>query len=178
MSSMTWARLVLSSATLLYWTWLAPWCHLVGSYHHYSYVQEWSAGSTLHYRAALYRPACLASASVMHERALKTRDPTCVPRAANPFFIDVVPSPSGAVWHMAAQELPSQEGRAQSQGTRGSAGAHLSTEVRYGGAGHVVAPEATSAGRCGHMVAPELTSQEGRARNQGAHGSVGSHLST
>jgi hypothetical protein len=43
---------------------------------------------------------------------------------------------------------------------------------------HVVAPEATSAGRCGHVVAPELTSQEGRAQNQEAHGSAGAHLST
>jgi hypothetical protein len=34
-------------------------------------------------------------------------------------------------------------------GPRGSTGAHLSKEVRSGAAGHVVAPELTSAGRCG-----------------------------
>jgi hypothetical protein len=50
---------------------------------------------------------------------------------------------------VAAPELPSQEGRAWSHGTHGSAGAHLSTEVRSGAAGHVVALEPTSAGRCG-----------------------------
>jgi hypothetical protein len=50
----------------------------------------------------------------------------------------------GAVGHVAAPELPSQEGRARSQGTRGSARAHLSTEVRSGAAGHVAAPELTS----------------------------------
>jgi hypothetical protein len=66
----------------------------------------------------------------MHERALETRKPSCVPRAAKPFFIHVVHSPPGAVGHVAAPELPSQEGRAQSRGTRGSTGAHLSNEVR------------------------------------------------
>jgi hypothetical protein len=54
-----------------------------------------------------------------------------------------------AVGHVAALELPSQEGRAQSPGTRGSAGAHLSKEARFGAEGHVAAPELTSARRRG-----------------------------
>jgi hypothetical protein len=51
--------------------------------------------------------------------------------------------------HMAAPELPSQEGRARRHETCGGAGAHLSKEARSGAAGHVVVPEPTSAGRCG-----------------------------
>jgi hypothetical protein len=35
----------------------------------------------------------------------------------------------GAVGHVAAPELPSKEGRAQSPGTRGGSGAHLCREV-------------------------------------------------
>jgi hypothetical protein len=42
-----------------------------------------------------------------------------------------------------------QGGEARSHVTRGSTGAHLSKEVRSEAAGHVVAPEPTSAGRCG-----------------------------
>jgi hypothetical protein len=63
----------------------------------------------------------------------------------------VTPVPISGVrcGYVAASELTSQEGRARSQGTRGSAGAHLSTEVRSGAVGHMVAPEPTSAGRCG-----------------------------
>jgi hypothetical protein len=54
--------------------------------------------------------------------------------------------------HVAAPELPSEEGKAPSRGTRGSAGAHLSTEVGSGATGHVVAPELTLSRRQG----PEL----------------------
>jgi hypothetical protein len=43
----------------------------------------------------------------MHERDLETREPSYVPRAAKPFFISVVHSPSGGVGHVAAPELPS-----------------------------------------------------------------------
>jgi hypothetical protein len=96
-----------------------------------------------------------ACASVTHERALETREPSYVSRAAMPFFISVVhtwqhrSSPlrkvePRAVGHVAAPELPSQEGRARSPGTRGSVGAHLSKEARSGAAGHVAAPELTS----------------------------------
>jgi hypothetical protein len=80
--------------------------------------------------------ACMtAGASVTHERALETCEPIYVPRAAKPFFIPVVHSPPGAVGHVAAPELPSQEGRALSRGTRGSTGAE----------GHMTMPELTSA---------------------------------
>jgi hypothetical protein len=83
----------------------------------------------------------------MHERALKTCEPSCLPRAAKPFFILVVHSHLGAVGHVAAPELPSQEGRARSRGIRGSTGAHLVKEARSGAEGHVAAPELTSARR-------------------------------
>jgi hypothetical protein len=42
-----------------------------------------------------------------------------------------------------------QGDEAQSHGPCGSTGAHLSKEVRPRAAGHVVAPEPTSTGRCG-----------------------------
>jgi hypothetical protein len=42
-----------------------------------------------------------------------------------------------------------QGGEVRSHGPHGSTGAHLSEEVRSEAAGHVVAPEPTSAGRCG-----------------------------
>jgi hypothetical protein len=42
-----------------------------------------------------------------------------------------------------------QGGEFQGHVTRGSTGAHLSKEVRFRAAGHMVAPEPTSAGRCG-----------------------------
>jgi hypothetical protein len=54
-----------------------------------------------------------------------------------------------AVGHVAAPELPSQEGRARSHGTHGSIGAHLIKEARTGAEGHVAAPEPTSARRRG-----------------------------
>jgi hypothetical protein len=70
------------------------------------------------------------------------------------------------VGHVVAPELPSQEGRVRSHGTRDStgahivkeatsgaeghvaAGAHLSKEVRSGAVRHVVTLEPTSIGRC------------------------------
>jgi hypothetical protein len=70
-----------------------------------------------------------------------------VPRAAKPFFIPVVHSPLEAMGHVVAPELPSQEGRAQSHRTHGSAGSHLSKEVRSGAEGHMAAPELTSSRR-------------------------------
>jgi hypothetical protein len=79
----------------------------------------------------------------MHEHALETREPSCVPRAAKPFFILVVHSPPGIVRHVATPEFPSQEGRALSRGTRGSTRAHLIKEARSGAEGHVAAPELT-----------------------------------
>jgi hypothetical protein len=80
---------------------------------------------------------------------METHEPNCMPREAKAFFIPVVHSPPGALGHMAALELPSQEGRAQSHGTRGSTRAYLIKEVGTGAEGHVAAPELTSARRRG-----------------------------
>jgi hypothetical protein len=104
-----------------------------------------------------------------------------VPRAAKPFFIPVVHSPPGAVGHVASPELPSQEGRAQSPGTRGSAGAHLSKEARSGAAGHMAAPELTSARRRGSELRDtwwrrSLPQQGGKVRGSGTRGGSGAHL--
>jgi hypothetical protein len=86
---------------------------------------------------------------VMHERALKTREPSCMPRAAKPLFIPVVHSPPGAVGHVVATELPSQEGKARSHGTCVSTRAHLIKEARFKAEGHVAVSELTSARRRG-----------------------------
>jgi hypothetical protein len=67
----------------------------------------------------------LPGASVSHERALETCEPSCVLGAARPFFIAVVHSPLWAVGYVAALELSSWRGRAKSHGTRGSTGTHL-----------------------------------------------------
>jgi hypothetical protein len=80
---------------------------------------------------------------------MEARESNCAPRAAKSFFIPVVHSPLGAVEHVATPELPSQEVRARSPGTRGNARAHLSKEARFEAAGHVTAPELTSARRRG-----------------------------
>jgi hypothetical protein len=61
----------------------------------------------------------------MHERALETREPSCVHRVAKPLFILMVYSPPGAAEYMVAPELPSHESRAPSCGTRDSTGAPL-----------------------------------------------------
>jgi hypothetical protein len=45
---------------------------------------------------------------------METREPSCVPRAAKPFFIPVVHSPLGAKGQVLAPELPSQKGRTPS----------------------------------------------------------------
>jgi hypothetical protein len=70
-----------------------------------------------------------------------------VPRAAKPFFIHLDHSPPGAVGHVVAPELPSQEGRARSRETHGGIGAHLSKEVRSEAVEHVAALELTSTRR-------------------------------
>jgi hypothetical protein len=77
--------------------------------------------------------ACLAGASVTHERALEICAPSCVPNTAKPFFIHVAHSPLGAMGYVAAPELSSWE-------------------AEHGAMGHVAAPESTSTGRRG----PEL----------------------
>jgi hypothetical protein len=104
-----------------------------------------------------------------------------VPRAAKPFFIPVVHTPSGAVGHMATPVLPSQEGRARSRGTRGSTGAHLSKEVRSRAEGRLAVPELASAKRRGpgswdtwqRQSSPQ---QGGEIRDRGTRDSTGAHL--
>jgi hypothetical protein len=54
----------------------------------------------------------LAGASVTHDHALNTCEPSCAPGAARPFFIPVVHSPLGAMGYVAASELSSQRGEA------------------------------------------------------------------
>jgi hypothetical protein len=101
------------------------------------------------------------------EQSLETREPSCVPRVARPFFIPVVHSRRGpwntwqhrssplrkaeprAMGHVTAPELPSQEGRTRGHGTRDSTRAHLVKEARSGTEGHVAASELTSARRRG-----------------------------
>jgi hypothetical protein len=55
----------------------------------------------------------LTDASVIHDRALDTCEPSCVPRAARSFFIPMVHSPLGAVGYMAAPKLSSQRGEVE-----------------------------------------------------------------
>jgi hypothetical protein len=93
--------------------------------------------------------ARLTGASVTHEHALETCEPSCVPRAARPFFIPAVHSPLGGVGYVVAPELSLLGGRAQSHGTHGSTGAHLVREATSGAEGHVAAPELTSTRRRG-----------------------------
>jgi hypothetical protein len=83
----------------------------------------------------------------MHEQALETREPSCVPRAAKPFFIPVVHSPLGAVGDVVASELSPRGSRARSHGPRGSARAHLGREERSGVEGYVATPQLSSARR-------------------------------
>jgi hypothetical protein len=101
-----------------------------------------------------------AGASVTHEHALETREPSYVPRTTKHFFIPV--APVGGYGHVAAPELPSQQGRASSRGTRGSIGAPLLVR---------------QSAEPWDVAAPELPSQEGRARSPGTRGSTRAHLS-
>jgi hypothetical protein len=86
-----------------------------------------------------------------------------------------------AMGHVVAPELPSQEGRAWSPGTRGSTGAHLSKEVRSGAAGRVTAPEVTSVRRRGSELRDtwwrwSSPQQGGEVWGHGTHGGSGAHL--
>jgi hypothetical protein len=130
---------------------------------------------------------------------LKTREPSCVPRAGKPFFIPVVHRPPRveghmttpelplrkaeprAMEHVTASELPSQERRAWSPGTRGSAGAHLSKEARSRATKHVAAPELTSARRRGSELRNtwwrrSSPQQGGEVWGHGTHGGSGAHF--
>jgi hypothetical protein len=101
----------------------------------------------------------LAGASVTHDHALNTCEPSCAPGAARPFFILVVHNPLGAMGTWQHRSSPLKEAR---PGPSGSDGAHLGREARSR------AEE--------HMTTPELSSQRGRARSHGTRGSVGTHL--
>jgi hypothetical protein len=62
----------------------------------------------------------LAGASIIHDCALETCEPSCIPGAARPFFISVVHNPLGAVGHVAAPELSSRGGEARATWQRRS----------------------------------------------------------
>jgi hypothetical protein len=103
--------------------------------------------------------ARLAGTSVTHDRALDTCEPNCVPgQLGHSLFLWSTArwGPLGTWQHRSS---PLGEARLR---PRGSAGAHLSREVRSG------AEE--------HMVAPELSSRGGSARSHGTCGSAGAHL--
>jgi hypothetical protein len=122
-----------------------------------------------------------ADASVTHERALEIREPSYMPRAAKPFFIHVDHSPPGAVGHMVAPELPSQEGKARSRETHGGIGAHLSKEARSEAVGHVTASELTSTRRPGSELRDmwwrRSSPQQGsELRSRRTCGGSGAHL--
>jgi hypothetical protein len=78
---------------------------------------------------------------------LETYEPSCVPRAANPFFIPVVHNLLGVVGDVAAPELSPQKSRARSHGTCGSAGAYLGREAMFRAEGRVATPELSLARR-------------------------------
>jgi hypothetical protein len=87
----------------------------------------------------------------------------------------------GAKEHVAAPELFSQGGRAQSHGTCGSARALLGKQARSRAEKHVVAPELNSARRRGpgprdtwqHRSSPQ---QGGEVWGRRTHGGSGAHL--
>jgi hypothetical protein len=112
---------------------------------------------------------------------LETRKTSCVSKAAKPLFIPMVHSPPRAVGHVAVLELPSQEGRAPSRGTRDSVGAHLSKEARSGAARHVTAPELTLARRRGSELRDtwwrrSSSQQVGEVQGRGTRGGSRAHL--
>jgi hypothetical protein len=99
----------------------------------------------------------------MREQTLKTREASCVPRAAKHFFIPVVHNPLGAMAHVIAPELPLGQ-------------------AKPGAMGHVAAPEPTSSGRRGTELRDtwqcRSSPQQGdEVRGCGARGSAGAHLS-
>jgi hypothetical protein len=63
---------------------------------------------------------CLVGASVTHDRALDTCEPSCVPGAARHFFILVVHNPLGVVGYVASPELSSWGGEAEATWQRRS----------------------------------------------------------
>jgi hypothetical protein len=107
-------------------------------------------------------PARLASASVTHERALETCEPSYVPGAARPFSIPVIHSPLGGVGYVAAPEVSSQE-------------------AESGVMGHMAAPELTWSGRQGLELRDtwqcwSSPQQGGEVRGRETHGGAEAHL--
>jgi hypothetical protein len=103
-----------------------------------------------------------------------------MPKAVKIFFIPMVHNPPEAVGRVAAPKLSSRGGRAQSHGTRGSVGAHLSREAKFRVEVHVVAPELTSARIRGpgpldtwQRWSPP---QQGEVQCRGTCDSAGAHL--
>jgi hypothetical protein len=101
----------------------------------------------------------VVGASVTHDRALDTCEPSYVPGATRPFFIPVVHNPLGGVGMWQHRSSPLGEARS---GPHGNAGAHLGREARSRAEEHV--------------AAPELSSRGGRARSHGTCVSAGAHL--
>jgi hypothetical protein len=165
----------------------------------------WILNSVFEFRLSyllmtLIRVSVTLSVTITHESVLETHEPSYVPRAAKPFFILVVQSSPGAVGHVAAPELPSLEGRTRSRGTRGSTrapvsgseaqshgthgntGAHLSKEARSGVTRHMTASEPTPTARWGpelgntwqRQISPQ---QWGEVRGHVSHDSAEAHLS-
>jgi hypothetical protein len=87
--------------------------------------------------------ARLAGASITHDRALDTSEPSCVSGAARSFFIPVVHILLGAWGTWQHRSSPLGEARL---GPRGSAGAYLGREAWSGVEEHVAAPELSSRG--------------------------------
>jgi hypothetical protein len=143
--------------------------------------------------------AHLAGTSVTRDRTLDTSEPSCVTGSARIFFIPVIHSPLGAMvtWQhrssplgearsgveelVAVLELSSWGDRAQSHGTRGSAGAHPGREVRSGAEEHMSASELNSAkrrdpGPRDTWQHQSSTQQGGGVRGCGIRGGSGPHL--
>jgi hypothetical protein len=93
---------------------------------------------------------------------METRKPSCVLRVARPFLIPVVHSLLGVMRHVAALELLSRGGSAQSHGARGNTRANLDREARFGAEGHV-APSSSP-------------HQGGEVWGRRTRGSTGAHL--
>jgi hypothetical protein len=107
------------------------------------------------------------------------RLPACLGQL-KPFFIPMVHSPSGAVGHLAAPELPSQEGRAPRRGTRGSTGAPLSgrqSPEPWDTWQHRSSPRRRQGPELRDMWQRRSSPQQGsEVRGRGTCGGAGAHL--
>jgi hypothetical protein len=103
--------------------------------------------------------ARLAGASVTRNRALDTYEPSCVPGAGRPSLFVWSTSHWGSWGTWQHRNSPLGEAR---PGPRGSVGAHLGREARFGAEEHV--------------TSLEHSSREGRAQSHGTRDSAGAHL--